>query len=118
MRYTPEGTAVELNLSKQFSAGAWHAVLSVSDYGPGVPPAHLTDIFEAFFRVEDSRNRETGGTGLGLSIAQRAVHLHGGTIRAMNMAQGGLKIEVRLPLGKVQLHNIKSSDPFQQIRTL
>src|SRR5258708_29407951 len=30
---------------------------------PGVPPAHLTDIFEAFFRVEDSRNRETGGTG-------------------------------------------------------
>jgi two-component system sensor histidine kinase CpxA len=118
MRYTPEGTAVEMDLSKQFSAGAWHAILSVRDYGPGVPPAHLTDIFEAFFRVEDSRNHETGGTGLGLSIAQRAVHLHGGTIRAMNMAQGGLKIEVRLPLGKVQLHNIKSSDPFQQIRTL
>jgi two-component system sensor histidine kinase CpxA len=118
MRYTPVGTAVELDLSKQFSAGAWHAVLSVSDYGPGVPPAHLTDIFEAFFRVEDSRNRETGGTGLGLSIAQRAVRLHGGTIRAMNMDRGGLKIEVRLPLGKVQEDKFKNLDPSQQIRTL
>jgi two-component system sensor histidine kinase CpxA len=117
MRYTPEGTTVEMDLSKQFSAGAWHAILSVRDYGPGVPPAHLTDIFEAFFRVEDSRNHETGGTGLGLSIAQRAVHLHSGTIRAMNMARGGLKIEVRLPLGKVQEYSFKSLDSSQQIRT-
>jgi two-component system sensor histidine kinase CpxA len=117
MRYTPEGTTVEMDLSKQFSAGAWHAILSVRDYGPGVPPAHLTDIFEAFFRIEDSRNRETGGTGLGLSIAQRAVHLHSGSIRAMNMAQGGLKIEVRLPLGKVEGNNFKSLDSPQQIRT-
>jgi signal transduction histidine kinase len=117
IRYTPEGTAVELDLSRQFSAGAWHAVLFVSDCGPGVPPAHLTDIFEAFFRVEDSRNRETGGTGLGLSIAQRAVHLHGGTIRAMNMAQGGLIIEVRLPLGKVHEFNFESQNPFQQFPT-
>jgi signal transduction histidine kinase len=115
--YTPEGTAVELELSRQFSGGAWHAVLFVSDCGPGVPPDHLTDIFEAFFRVEDSRNRETGGTGLGLSIAQRAVHLHGGTIRAMNMAQGGLIIEVRLPLGKVHRYNFESQNPFQQFRT-
>ena len=116
-RYTPEGTAVEIDLSKQFSAGAWHAVLSVRDYGPGVPPAHLTDIFEAFFRVEDSRNRATGGTGLGLSIAQRAVHLHGGSIRATNMARGGFKIEVRLPLGKVQEYDFTSPDPSQQIHT-
>jgi two-component system sensor histidine kinase CpxA len=118
IRYTPEGTAVEMDLSKQFSAGAWHAILSVRDHGPGVPPAHLTDIFEAFFRVEDSRNRETGGTGLGLSIAQRAVHLHSGTIRAMNLPQGGLKIEVRLPLGKVQEHNLLRLDRSQHIRTL
>jgi two-component system sensor histidine kinase CpxA len=117
MRYTPEGTAVELDLSKQFSAGVWHAILSVSDYGPGVPPAHLIDIFEAFFRVEDSRNRETGGTGLGLSIAQRAVHLHGGTICAVNMARGGLKIEVRLPLGKIHGYNFENQNPFQQFRT-
>jgi len=117
IRYTPEGTAVEVNLSKQFSAGAWYAILSVRDHGPGVPPAHLTDIFEAFFRVEDSRNRETGGTGLGLSIAQRAVHLHCGTIRAMNMPQGGLKIEVRLPLGKGQEHNLIRLDRSQHIRT-
>jgi two-component system sensor histidine kinase CpxA len=117
MRYTPEGTAVEIELSKQFSAGAWFAILTVRDHGPGVPPAHLTDIFEAFFRVENSRNSETGGTGLGLSIAQRAVHLHKGTIRAMNMARGGLKIEVRVPLVKVQGHNVIRLDPSQQIRT-
>jgi signal transduction histidine kinase len=117
IRYTPEGTAVELDLSKQFIAGAWHAFLSVRDYGPGVPPGHLTDIFEAFFRVEDSRNRETGGTGLGLSIAQRAVHLHNGTIRAINMASGGLKIEVRLPLGKLMGDNLISLNPSQQIGT-
>jgi two-component system sensor histidine kinase CpxA len=117
IRYTPAGTAVEIDLSKQFSAGVWHAILSVRDYGPGVPPAHLTDIFEAFFRVEDSRNSETGGTGLGLSISQRAVRLHSGTIRAMNMTQGGLKIEVRLPLGNIQGNNVKSVDSSKQIRT-
>lgn len=65
MRYTPEGTAVEIGLAKQFSAGTWYAMLWVRDHGPGVPEAHLADIFEAFFRVEDSRNRETGGTGWG-----------------------------------------------------
>jgi signal transduction histidine kinase len=104
MRYTPEGTAVEIDIRKQFQGGAWQALLSVRDHGPGVPDAHLADIFDAFYRVEYSRNRESGGTGLGLTIAQRAVHLHNGSIRAANLLPGGLEIEVLLPLSHIQEH--------------
>jgi two-component system sensor histidine kinase CpxA len=113
IRYTPEGTSVELDLSKQLDAGVWCAILSVKDHGPGVPEANLTDIFEPFFRVEDSRNPETGGTGLGLAIASRAVHLHHGTIRARNLSRGGLEIEVRLPLDRVQGHGFTHLESWQ-----
>ena len=44
--------------------------------------------------------RQTGGVGLGLAITERAVALHGGTIRALNRPQGGLMVEIRLPLGE------------------
>lgn len=98
IRYTPEGTTVEVELAKQYCAGGWRAVLSVRDYGPGVPEGNLTNIFEPFFRIEDSRNRETGGTGLGLSIAKRAIDLHSGTICAVNLPTGGFKIQVQLDL--------------------
>jgi two-component system sensor histidine kinase CpxA len=107
IRYTSEGTPIEIELAKQFSAGNTYAVLSVRDRGPGVPEDQLANIFEAFFRVEDSRNHETGGTGLGLSIAQRAVHLHNGIIRAINRPTGGLEIEVRLPLEQAPVQSVQ-----------
>jgi two-component system sensor histidine kinase CpxA len=68
----------------------------VRDHGKGVPEESVEDIFRAFYRVEDARDRKTGGTGLGLAIAARAVRLHNGTIEARNAPEGGLIVEIRL----------------------
>jgi signal transduction histidine kinase len=69
----------------------------VSDEGPGVPQESLERVFEPFFRLESSRNRDTGGTGLGLSIARDVAQAHGGTLRLRNRPQGGLEAELCLP---------------------
>jgi two-component system sensor histidine kinase CpxA len=55
-------------------------------------------MFRPFNRVSNSRDRKTGGTGLGLAITERAISLHGGTVQASNAPDGGLIVEVRLPL--------------------
>ncbi len=69
----------------------------VSDDGPGIAPEYLERVFEPFFRLESSRNRDTGGTGLGLSIARDVAQAHGGTLQLRNRLQGGLEAELRLP---------------------
>jgi two-component system sensor histidine kinase CpxA len=96
LRHTdPEkGVALELGRSKRKS----RITVTVRDYGPGVPEKELEKIFEPFYRVQESRDRDSGGHGLGLSIATNAVHRHGGTIRAENAADGGLLVAVELPL--------------------
>lgn len=71
----------------------------VSDEGPGIPPDALERVFEPFFRLESSRNRDTGGTGLGLSIARDVAQAHGGMIRLRNRPEGGLEAELNLPRG-------------------
>jgi signal transduction histidine kinase len=63
-----------------------------------VPEESLKEIFRPFYRVDDSRTRETGGAGLGLAITERAVRLHSGTVTAANAPGGGLVVEIRLPL--------------------
>jgi two-component system sensor histidine kinase CpxA len=92
IRYTAEGSAIEVSLSCKLDT----ALLTVRDYGPGVPEAELSHIFEPFYRVSEARERSSGGVGLGLSIAERTVKLHGGTIRATN-AHDGLLITIELP---------------------
>lgn len=98
VRYTPEGTAVEVALRHQNSTENV-AVISVRDHGHGVPEAALERIFQPFYRTEDARDRQSGGgTGLGLAITERAVEMHGGSVRAANTADGGLTVEMRLNL--------------------
>jgi signal transduction histidine kinase len=97
VNYTAEGTEVEIALQKLSNNGNTSAVVSVRDHGPGVPGDALPDIFLPFYRVGDARDRSTGGSGLGLSITDRAVRLHGGSVRAINAPHGGLLIELRLP---------------------
>lgn len=94
IRYAPEDTAVEVTLEQRDDS----AVISIRDYGPGVPEESLPNLFNPFFRVEADRSRTTsgGGVGLGLSIAQRAVAVHQGQIRARN-ASPGLLVEIELP---------------------
>src|SRR4026209_2595921 len=95
VRYTPEGTAVEVALQRQNG----HAVISVRDRGKGVPEEALETIFRPFYRTEDARDRQSGGgTGLGLAITERAVRMHGGSVQAANVVGGGLSVEMRLNL--------------------
>ena len=70
----------------------------VRDHGSGVPDELLPHIFHPFYRVGDARDRHTGGVGLGLTIADRTIRLHGGTVRAANARDGGLIVEVTLPI--------------------
>jgi signal transduction histidine kinase len=72
----------------------------IQDQGPGIADDRQEDVFKPFLRLEDSRNRETGGTGLGMSVARTIIRAHGGDIRLTNRAEGGLCIEVRLPLSR------------------
>jgi signal transduction histidine kinase len=77
-------------------------VLRVLDEGPGIPEDMLDKVFEPFFRLEASRNRDTGGTGLGLSIARDIAQAHGGTLTLRNRAEGGLEATLTLPRGAAQ----------------
>jgi signal transduction histidine kinase len=100
VRHTPEGTAVKvaLSCSRENGAAGGEAILRVRDEGPGVPVEALKEIFRPFYRVDDSRTRETGGVGLGLAITERAVRLHAGAVTAANVSGGGFVVEIRLPL--------------------
>ena len=71
----------------------------VSDHGPGIPADRLDTVFEAFTRVETSRNKDTGGIGLGLALACAIVREAGGDITLSNRAEGGLEARIVLPRG-------------------
>jgi two-component system, OmpR family, sensor histidine kinase CpxA len=98
IRYTAEGSSVEISLASEERIGGTEAVLRVSDSGPGVPEDALAKLFEPFYRLDDARGRLTGGVGLGLAITERAVRFHGGKVSAFNRPGGGLIVEIRLPL--------------------
>jgi two-component system, OmpR family, sensor histidine kinase CpxA len=98
IRYTREGTTVEIHLEKTQTASGEEAVVQVTDCGSGVPADALEKLFQPFYRLDDARGRQTGGVGLGLAITERAVRFHGGRVAAMNRAEGGLMVEIRLPL--------------------
>jgi two-component system sensor histidine kinase CpxA len=68
----------------------------VADQGPGVPENELPRIFDAFYRVDPSRARETGGTGLGLAIVKTCIESCGGTVAAHNLQPKGLEVTVRM----------------------
>ena len=74
-------------------------VISVCDSGPGIPEAELARVMEPFYRLEQSRNRQTGGTGLGLAIARNIAIAHGGKIELSNRMGGGLQALLTLPRG-------------------
>lgn len=70
----------------------------VEDNGPGIPKEKREDVFNAFFRLEESRNRETGGIGLGLTITRDIVAAHGGKIHLEDSELGGLKVVMVFPI--------------------
>ena len=72
--------------------------VSIDDDGPGIPADKREEVFKAFYRLENSRNKETGGVGLGLSIAKDVITSHGGTIELLDSELGGLKVLISIPL--------------------
>ncbi len=72
--------------------------LTIADNGPGLPEESLPHLFERFYRVDAERTKDSEGTGLGLAIAKEIAEAHGGSISARNGADGGLEIELILPL--------------------
>jgi two-component system sensor histidine kinase CpxA len=102
--HAPPGSTVEVALD----ATEANASVTVRDYGPGVPAETLTQIFKPFFRVDNSRNADTGGVGLGLAITQRAVHMHHGHVWAEN-AEPGLLVSVDLPLDHSSVKSRRSA---------
>jgi two-component system sensor histidine kinase BaeS len=76
------------------------------DSGPGVPDEALPRLFDRLFRVDASRNRDSGGSGLGLSICRHIIENHGGRIWARHSAQGGLSIGIQLPLARKKNFNV------------
>ncbi len=82
------GEDVEVAIDAQRSNGI---TITVSDRGPGIPDEHLKSVFLPFYRIEASRNRETGGTGLGLAIAQQLASALRGTLTLVNRDGGGLE---------------------------
>ncbi|HUN47549.1 MAG TPA: ATP-binding protein [Stellaceae bacterium] len=87
------GRAARVRLAE--AAGG--AVVEIDDDGPGIPPEEQEEVFSPYYRLERSRNRETGGTGLGLSIARGIIRAEGGNIELANRPEGGLRVRVTLP---------------------
>jgi len=116
IRYTHEGTTVEIRMEKEHVDGGEHAVIRVSDCGDGVPADALEKLFQPFYRLDDARGRQTGGVGLGLAITERAVRFHGGKVSASNRAEGGLMVEIRLPTmpGQVRVEQIRETTPVSR----
>lgn len=94
VKYTPEGGSVTVVLD----ADHQNAFITVSDTGIGIPEDEINRIFERFYRVDKTRDRETGGTGLGLSITYATVMMHNGSIKVNSKEEEGTSIQMRIPL--------------------
>lgn len=94
IHHTPPDTVVTLSIHKDATTAGLH--ITVDDQGTGVPDNELDSIFEPFQRSSHG-NTTRNGYGLGLAIARRAIESHGGSIRASNRPQHGLRVAITLP---------------------
>ena len=95
IKYSPEGGRLRIDMD----CDTENIIVSFSDNGPGIPEGEREKIFERFYRLDDSRARDTGGTGLGLAIAKEAIEIHGGKITVSAGKDGiGSVFTVSLPI--------------------
>ncbi|HVZ94199.1 MAG TPA: ATP-binding protein [Phycisphaerales bacterium] len=98
IRYSPEGSVVRVSAeSARGEDGSPEVVISVADNGPGIPPQHLSRVFERFYRVDKARSREAGGTGLGLAIVKHIANLHRGRIEVDSTVGRGSTFQLIVP---------------------
>ena len=102
IKYTPEGGRVIIDWSLQGEA----ARIIIEDTGIGIDSEHQQHIFDRFYRIEKTRNRNDGGSGLGLAIAKWIVDAHAGSIRVCSMPGQGSKFAVILPLTHQPSHSV------------
>lgn len=107
IKFTPEEGTICVRLRED--RGFAEAV--IADTGIGVSEADLPHLFERFFKVDKSRNRQSGGSGLGLSIVKKIIDLHGGSIEAGSRIGEGTAFTVRLPLRAVEPLTAAVPDP-------
>jgi len=96
VRHTPKGGHIDLSATTESSDGGGRVTLRIQDNGPGIPPEHLSRIFDRFYRVDTARDQASGGTGLGLSIVRAIIEAHGGTITAASPPGSGACFEILL----------------------
>ena len=93
-KYSPEGSEIAFSVELRDP----NVVFTVSDSGPGVPPEERSQVFEAFYRVQEQRSRGIPGSGLGLAITRSLVDLHAGSIWIEDGPSGGAAFMVSLPI--------------------
>jgi two-component system sensor histidine kinase CpxA len=93
VRYSPRDEPVDVSVARSETGVA----ILIRDGGPGVPDKDLERIFEPFYRVAESRDRDTGGEGIGLAITAQVMKAHGGSARAANGHGGGFEVRLSLP---------------------
>ena len=98
LKYAQSKTTVTVSCERLSLGGEPFLRVRIADEGPGVPDGDLEKIFERFYRVDSSRNRDSGGRGLGLAICRQFVEASGGRIYAKNRAPHGLEITIELPV--------------------
>lgn len=96
VRYTPVGGRIAVTIDADAALGIVKLVLT--DSGCGFDPDDLPHLFDRFYKNDRSRHSNSGGSGLGLAIVKEIVELHGGTICAYNVPEGGGAFEIRLPI--------------------
>ena len=79
------------------------AEFAVSDNGPGIAPEHVARLSERFYRVDNSRSRESGGTGLGLAITRQVAQRHGGELLIQSTLGKGSRFALRVPAARARL---------------
>ena len=92
--YSPERASIQVGARVADNA----VEITVTDNGPGIPPAQLEHIFERFVRGDAGLTQRVGGTGLGLAISKSLVELHGGTITAASVVGRGSTFTITLPV--------------------
>jgi len=95
LRYNPaDAGPVELRAVEE----AGKIRISVQDHGPGIPPEHIDNVTEPFYRADPARARATGGIGLGLYLCRRIIEVHGGELSLTSSAGRGTLATVILPV--------------------
>jgi histidine kinase len=98
LRYTPPNGSVTIEALPQ----EYYVQIGIHDTGVGIAGEHLSHIFERFYRVDKSRNRQSGGTGIGLTISRHLIYAQGGDIWAESDGPGkGASFYLTLPLNEI-----------------